>query len=176
MYIIAVMYLLQQWCQQWRLSYEWACFQLYLDLLPEDKSQWIKKTKELRAQYEQIKERVSVCTVSVCVYDHSWHLSCKTTCFLPSFQHITNPRKAAGQQDLVVNNPLSQDEGVKQISRGVLFFPSGKHLHVLFTHCAHFSLSRVCGTSSSRIKSCGVWSSRTCWERECVILKKAPTH
>ncbi|CAM9304627.1 unnamed protein product [Lampetra planeri] len=25
--------------------------------------------------------------------------------------HITNPRKAAGQQDLVVNNPLSQDEG-----------------------------------------------------------------
>lgn len=27
-------------------------------------------------------------------------------------QHITNPRKAAGQQDLVVNNPLSQDEGV----------------------------------------------------------------
>lgn len=31
-------------------------------------------------------------------------------CFLS--QHITNPRKAAGQQDLVVNNPLSQDEGV----------------------------------------------------------------
>lgn len=28
-------------------------------------------------------------------------------------QHITNPRKAAGQQDLVVNNPLSQDEGVR---------------------------------------------------------------
>lgn len=27
-------------------------------------------------------------------------------------QHITNPRKAKGQQDLVVNNPLSQDEGV----------------------------------------------------------------
>ncbi|XP_060761002.1 TBC1 domain family member 5 isoform X3 [Neoarius graeffei] len=58
------------------------CWKLYLDLLPEDKSQWIKKTKERRAQYEQIKER-----------------------------HITNPRKAAGQQDLVVNNPLSQDEG-----------------------------------------------------------------
>lgn len=32
-------------------------------------------------------------------------------CFFLS-QHITNPRKAAGQQDLVVNNPLSQDEGV----------------------------------------------------------------
>uniref|UniRef100_A0A8C7D3H1 TBC1 domain family member 5 n=1 Tax=Oncorhynchus kisutch TaxID=8019 RepID=A0A8C7D3H1_ONCKI len=28
-----------------------------------------------------------------------------------SWCHITNPRKAAGQQDLVVNNPLSQDEG-----------------------------------------------------------------
>uniref|UniRef100_A0A8B9L6K4 TBC1 domain family, member 5 n=1 Tax=Astyanax mexicanus TaxID=7994 RepID=A0A8B9L6K4_ASTMX len=51
-------------------------------ILPEDKSQWINKTREFRAQYEQIKET-----------------------------HITNPRKAAGQQDLVVNNPLSQDEG-----------------------------------------------------------------
>uniref|UniRef100_A0AAY5EYV8 TBC1 domain family member 5 n=1 Tax=Electrophorus electricus TaxID=8005 RepID=A0AAY5EYV8_ELEEL len=59
-----------------------VCWKLYLDILPEDKSQWINKTKELRAQYEKIKER-----------------------------HITNPRKAAGQQDLVVNNPLSQDEG-----------------------------------------------------------------
>lgn len=29
-------------------------------------------------------------------------------------QHITNPRKAKGQQDLVVNNPLSQDEGVSE--------------------------------------------------------------
>ncbi|XP_017337721.1 TBC1 domain family member 5 isoform X2 [Ictalurus punctatus] len=58
------------------------CWKLYLEVLPEDKSQWIKKTKEHRDHYEQIKER-----------------------------HITNPRKAAGQQDLVVNNPLSQDEG-----------------------------------------------------------------
>lgn len=59
-----------------------VCWKLYLDLLPEDKNQWIKKTKELRTHYDRIKER-----------------------------HITNPRKAAGQQDLVVNNPLSQDEG-----------------------------------------------------------------
>ncbi|XP_022521028.2 TBC1 domain family member 5 isoform X1 [Astyanax mexicanus] len=59
-----------------------VCWKLYLDILPEDKSQWINKTREFRAQYEQIKET-----------------------------HITNPRKAAGQQDLVVNNPLSQDEG-----------------------------------------------------------------
>ncbi|XP_046875857.1 TBC1 domain family member 5 isoform X1 [Hypomesus transpacificus] len=59
-----------------------VCWKLYLDVLPEDKRQWINKTKELRAQYEKIKET-----------------------------HITNPRKAAGQQDLVVNNPLSQDEG-----------------------------------------------------------------
>ncbi|XP_060721920.1 TBC1 domain family member 5 isoform X2 [Tachysurus vachellii] len=58
------------------------CWKLYLDILPEDKSQWIKKTKEHRDEYERIKEK-----------------------------HITNPRKAAGQQDLVVNNPLSQDEG-----------------------------------------------------------------
>lgn len=31
-----------------------------------------------------------------------------------SLQHITNPRKAKGHQDLVVNNPLSQDEGVSE--------------------------------------------------------------
>ncbi|XP_037120524.1 TBC1 domain family member 5 isoform X2 [Syngnathus acus] len=58
-----------------------VCWKLYLEALPEDKSQWINKTKELRGHYEKIKET-----------------------------HITNPRKAAGQQDLVVNNPLSQDE------------------------------------------------------------------
>lgn len=29
------------------------------------------------------------------------------------YQHITNPRKVVGQQDLMINNPLSQDEGVK---------------------------------------------------------------
>ncbi|XP_039593542.1 TBC1 domain family member 5 isoform X1 [Polypterus senegalus] len=58
------------------------CWKLYLEVLPEDKRQWINKTVELRAQYEKIKET-----------------------------HITNPRKTAGQQDLVVNNPLSQDEG-----------------------------------------------------------------
>lgn len=59
-----------------------VCWKLYLEALPEDKGQWINKTKELRSQYEKIKET-----------------------------HITNPRKAKGQQDLVVNNPLSQDEG-----------------------------------------------------------------
>uniref|UniRef100_A0A8D3AUN1 TBC1 domain family member 5 n=1 Tax=Scophthalmus maximus TaxID=52904 RepID=A0A8D3AUN1_SCOMX len=59
-----------------------VCWKLYLEVLPEDKGQWINQTKELRAKYEKIKE-----------------------------MHITNPRKAAGQQDLVVNNPLSQDEG-----------------------------------------------------------------
>ncbi|XP_059900224.1 TBC1 domain family member 5 isoform X2 [Gadus macrocephalus] len=59
-----------------------VCWKLYLEVLPEDKGEWINRSKEVRAQYEKIKEK-----------------------------HITNPRKAAGQQDLVVNNPLSQDEG-----------------------------------------------------------------
>uniref|UniRef100_UPI00398E5E3E TBC1 domain family member 5 isoform X2 n=1 Tax=Pristiophorus japonicus TaxID=55135 RepID=UPI00398E5E3E len=59
-----------------------VCWKLFLDALPEDKKQWLNKIVELRSHYEQIKEI-----------------------------HITNPRKAAGQQDLVVNNPLSQDEG-----------------------------------------------------------------
>lgn len=35
-----------------------AHLQLYLEVLPEDKNQWISKTKELRAQYEKIKEMV----------------------------------------------------------------------------------------------------------------------
>ncbi|TRY74155.1 hypothetical protein DNTS_004224 [Danionella cerebrum] len=59
-----------------------VCWKVYLDALPEDKTHWISRTREHRAKYERIKE-----------------------------MHITNPRKAAGQQDLVVNNPLSQDEG-----------------------------------------------------------------
>lgn len=37
-----------------------GCLQLYLEALPEDKGQWINKTKELRAQYEKIKETVRV--------------------------------------------------------------------------------------------------------------------
>ncbi|XP_032906799.1 TBC1 domain family member 5 isoform X1 [Amblyraja radiata] len=59
-----------------------VCWKLFLEALPEDKKQWLNKVAELRSHYEQIKEI-----------------------------HITNPRKAAGQQDLIVNNPLSQDEG-----------------------------------------------------------------
>lgn len=35
-----------------------GCLQLYLEVLPEDKSQWISKTKELRTKYEKIKETV----------------------------------------------------------------------------------------------------------------------
>ncbi|XP_006770231.1 PREDICTED: TBC1 domain family member 5 isoform X1 [Myotis davidii] len=58
------------------------CWKLFLCVLPQDKNQWISKIKELRAWYSSIKEI-----------------------------HITNPRKVVGQQDLMINNPLSQDEG-----------------------------------------------------------------
>ncbi|XP_030120805.2 TBC1 domain family member 5 isoform X1 [Taeniopygia guttata] len=58
-----------------------VCWKLFLDVLPQDRSQWIKTTSDLRTSYSKIKEI-----------------------------HITNPRKA-GQQDLIINNPLSQDEG-----------------------------------------------------------------
>ncbi|XP_051060147.1 TBC1 domain family member 5 [Phodopus roborovskii] len=58
------------------------CWKLFLCVLPQDKSQWISRIKELRAWYNSIKEI-----------------------------HITNPRKVVGQQDLMINNPLSQDEG-----------------------------------------------------------------
>ncbi|XP_068944549.1 TBC1 domain family member 5 isoform X2 [Petaurus breviceps papuanus] len=59
-----------------------VCWKLFMNVLPQDKSQWTRRTRDLRAWYNSIKER-----------------------------HITNPRKAAGQQDLMINNPLSQDEG-----------------------------------------------------------------
>ncbi|XP_037701505.1 TBC1 domain family member 5 isoform X1 [Choloepus didactylus] len=58
------------------------CWKLFLCVLPQDKSQWISRIKELRAWYSNIKEI-----------------------------HITNPRKIVGHQDLMINNPLSQDEG-----------------------------------------------------------------
>ncbi|GAB5576872.1 TBC1 domain family member 5 isoform X1 [Prionailurus iriomotensis] len=57
-------------------------YRLFLCVLPQDKSQWISRIKELRAWYSNVKEI-----------------------------HITNPRKVVGQQDLMINNPLSQDEG-----------------------------------------------------------------
>ncbi|XP_029445130.1 TBC1 domain family member 5 isoform X2 [Rhinatrema bivittatum] len=59
-----------------------VCWKLFLNVLPQDRSQWISKTTECRMWYKKIKEI-----------------------------HITNPRKTAGQQDLMINNPLSQDEG-----------------------------------------------------------------
>ncbi|XP_054049587.1 TBC1 domain family member 5 [Rissa tridactyla] len=58
-----------------------VCWKLFLEVLPQDRSQWIKTTSDLRTSYNKVKEI-----------------------------HITNPRKA-GQQDLIINNPLSQDEG-----------------------------------------------------------------
>ncbi|XP_077159142.1 TBC1 domain family member 5 isoform X2 [Paroedura picta] len=58
-----------------------VCWKLFLNVLPPNRSQWISKTTKLRTLYNKIKEI-----------------------------HITNPRKA-GQQDLMINNPLSQDEG-----------------------------------------------------------------
>ncbi|XP_012587604.1 PREDICTED: TBC1 domain family member 5 isoform X2 [Condylura cristata] len=58
------------------------CWKLFLCVLPQDKTQWISRIKELRAWYSNIKEI-----------------------------NITNPRKVVGQQDLMINNPLSQDEG-----------------------------------------------------------------
>ncbi|XP_053215244.1 TBC1 domain family member 5 isoform X1 [Podarcis raffonei] len=58
-----------------------VCWKLFLNVLPSDRNQWISKTTKLRTLYNKIKEI-----------------------------HITNPRKA-GQQDLMINNPLSQDEG-----------------------------------------------------------------
>uniref|UniRef100_A0A3B3HH70 TBC1 domain family, member 5 n=1 Tax=Oryzias latipes TaxID=8090 RepID=A0A3B3HH70_ORYLA len=87
-----------------------VCWKLYLEVLPEDKGQWINKTNELRAQYEKIKE-----------------------------MHIINPRKAAGQQDLVVNNPLSQDEGgMHELLAPIVFV----------LHCDHQTFQHASETAS----------------------------
>ncbi|KAF7238276.1 TBC1 domain family member 5 [Varanus komodoensis] len=58
-----------------------VCWKLFLNVLPSDSNQWLNKTTKLRTSYNKIKEI-----------------------------HITNPRKA-GHQDVMINNPLSQDEG-----------------------------------------------------------------
>uniref|UniRef100_A0A2D4KJS5 Uncharacterized protein n=1 Tax=Micrurus paraensis TaxID=1970185 RepID=A0A2D4KJS5_9SAUR len=63
-----------------------VCWKLFLNVLPSDTNHWITKTIKLRALYNNVKEI-----------------------------HITNPRKA-GQQDLMINNPLSQDEGVTRLN------------------------------------------------------------
>ena len=104
--------------------------QLYLEVLPEDKGEWINRSKDVRAQYEKIKEKVSASRRSkglqsnILLAYYCMHsvrrlspflivpLSVRLLSHVCLSQHITNPRKAAGQQDLVVNNPLSQDEGV----------------------------------------------------------------
>ncbi|XP_064644321.1 TBC1 domain family member 5-like isoform X8 [Lineus longissimus] len=59
-----------------------VCWRLYLDVLPEDRTKWIQKTRELRAEYAELKEKL-----------------------------ILNPRKEMEEdQDLIFNNPLSQDQ------------------------------------------------------------------
>lgn len=46
------------------------------------------------------------------------------------YQHITNPRKVVGQQDLMINNPLSQDEGVKFIFIPILTSFAHKNMFI----------------------------------------------
>lgn len=58
------------------------CWKLYLEVLHEDKSQWLVKTQEWRQKYDDLKNNL-----------------------------IINPRKAVDSaHDLSLNNPLSQDE------------------------------------------------------------------
>lgn len=104
-----------------KVSFFFFSRQLFLCVLPQDKSQWISRIKELRAWYSNVKEIVSCTLINIIVFlcmlsspDQSNSDLC--VCFLFFLcQHITNPRKVVGQQDLMINNPLSQDEGVKFI-------------------------------------------------------------
>uniref|UniRef100_A0A8C4V4H2 TBC1 domain family member 5 n=1 Tax=Falco tinnunculus TaxID=100819 RepID=A0A8C4V4H2_FALTI len=94
-----------------------VCWKLFLEVLPQDRSQWIKTTSDLRTSYNKIKEIVSWYQIGSLLpcFDIDINIYSITEEDLIIFfnvftQHITNPRKA-GQQDLIINNPLSQDEG-----------------------------------------------------------------
>ncbi|KAI0213958.1 TBC1 domain family member 5 [Lamellibrachia satsuma] len=56
-----------------------VCWKLYLQVLPEDQSAWINRTREWRKKYDNLKEKL-----------------------------VVNPRNVEVQADLEVNNPLSQ--------------------------------------------------------------------
>lgn len=56
------------------------CWKLYLQVLPEDQTTWIDRTREWRKKYDNLKEKL-----------------------------IVNPRNVEVRADLEVNNPLSQD-------------------------------------------------------------------
>ena len=110
-------------------------WQLFLCVLPQDKSQWISKIKELRAWYSSVKEIVSCTLSNVTIFlIRLWRPAASDLCvYFLSFQHITNPRKAVGQQDLMINNPLSQDEGVKLMFIHVS--ADLAHQSMLVSHC-----------------------------------------
>lgn len=54
------------------LSYLFVRLQLYLEVLPEGKEQWISRTKEFRAQYEKIKEMVRVPSPRLCPFSSAF--------------------------------------------------------------------------------------------------------
>ncbi|XP_076338434.1 TBC1 domain family member 5 isoform X2 [Tachypleus tridentatus] len=59
-----------------------VCWRVYLECLPDQRSEWISKAQELRFQYEEIKYKL---------------------------QLKINPRHEESKLDLAVNNPLSQE-------------------------------------------------------------------
>lgn len=153
----------------------WFCsFQLYLDVLPEDKTQWISRTKEVRAQYEKIKETVCVCAhLMVVIYvssvgfeTRSWLfvLNCSTLQTLAKLQAsrtwwwTTHSHRMRGWENIQFSKTIRMDGSVHY---GLI------NIFIFFCLFVSFSF-RVSGISSFRIRSSGVWSNKMFYERKFV--------
>ena len=82
------------------------------------------------------------------------------------YQHITNPRKVVGQQDLMINNPLSQDEGVKSVFNMFVHWLSVHHRSSYFFEPHMLSHLKPCVNYFLLWTYCvvgSVWSTSVEW-------------
>uniref|UniRef100_A0A3Q2VV03 TBC1 domain family, member 5 n=1 Tax=Haplochromis burtoni TaxID=8153 RepID=A0A3Q2VV03_HAPBU len=107
-----------------------VCWKLYLEVLPEDKEQWINKTKELRGQYEKIKEMVRA---PIC--GHLWN---------KFFQD--KELKGMVKQDVLRTFPeirYFQDEDVRTKLTDILFCYARENEQLLYKQGMHELLAPI---------------------------------
>ncbi|MBN3314353.1 TBCD5 protein, partial [Atractosteus spatula] len=118
-----------------------VCWKLYLDVLPEDKSQWINKTKELRAQYEKIKEtftRYFYCTIITdCLY-----------LMLSLWNKFFQDKELRGmiQQDVMRTFPemqYFQQDAVRNMLTDILFCYARENEQLLYKQGMHELLAPI---------------------------------
>ncbi|KAF0024694.1 hypothetical protein F2P81_023496 [Scophthalmus maximus] len=115
-----------------------VCWKLYLEVLPEDKGQWINQTKELRAKYEKIKEMPS--------------RSFSDSCRLPVEQSLWNKffqdkeLKGMVKQDVFRTFPeirYFQDEDVRTKLTDILFCYARENEQLLYKQGMHELLAPI---------------------------------